>query len=293
MAAKKVKREKAPIPEAMVGEVRVTNPDKLLYPDCGITKREVAAYYLAVSRWMMPYIVGHPITFVRFQKGWKAGGFFQKHAKGGIAKGVRSFRIPGGDDVLLVDDAKTLVGCAQMNVLEFHVANLLVEDWKKPTMLVLDLDPDPSVEWKTVVETAHLVREKLAAKGHVPLVKTTGGKGLHVCFVPPKDTTWKEAHEIGRALGEEMETDAPDRFVTNISKAKRKGKILLDFSRNHPGTTFVAPYSLRGRANAPVAMPLEWDELDRAAPLDFTLRTTVARLESKGDPWSGVAHTAR
>ena len=288
MAAKKQPRPKKTIPEITVGDVRVTNPDKLLYPDCNITKREVAEYYLAASRWMMPHVKGRPITFVRYQNGWKAGGFFQKHPKGGIVKGVRSVEIPGGDDVLVVDDAKTLVGCAQMNVLEFHTCAMRVTDWKKPLLLVLDLDPDPSVEWKAVIEAAHLVREKLSSRGHVPLVKTTGGKGLHICFVPPKGTAWKEAHAIGRELGEEMEREAPDRYITDMAKAKRKGKIFLDFARNHPGITFVAPYSLRGRANAPVATPLEWDELDSIHPSDFTLKTVIPRLEAHGDPWASL-----
>jgi bifunctional non-homologous end joining protein LigD len=155
----------------------------------------------------------------------------------------------------------------------------------RPDMLVFDLDPDPNVEWKRVVETALLVRDKLIALGHVPLLKTTGGKGLHVCCVPSQ-MTWSEGHTMGHELGEALAREFPDAYVTNISKAKRKGKILLDFSRNHPGITFVAPYSPRARANAPVATPLGWDELDSVVPQELTIRTVIARLEKSGDRWA-------
>jgi bifunctional non-homologous end joining protein LigD len=246
----------------------------------------VAEYYARVARWLLPHIALRPVTFVRCPNGWGSG-FFQKHAKGGLPAGVRVVKI-GKEDVLTLDDDKALIAFAQMCVLEIHIWGAHVTDLDAPDMLVFDLDPDPAVAWATVVETAHAVRARLESQGHRALVKTTGGKGLHVCCpIQPKTMTWKQAHDLGRALGEAMATEQPERYVTNISKAKRKGKILLDFGRNTRGMTFVAPYSPRARAGAPVAMPLRWEELTPdVVPASFTLRSAVERLEAHGDAWA-------
>lgn len=280
--------ERSSPPSARVFGARLTNPDKLLYPEAGITKRHVAEYFEAVSEWMLPHVLRRPVTFVRCQNGWSKGGFFQKHAKGGIAEGVRVVELDDDDDVLVIDDKKTLVGLAQMNVLEVHVWGARIDALSHPDLLVFDLDPDTAVEWNEVVATARLVRERLSLRGCQPLVKTTGGKGLHVCCVPPSEMTWKAAREMGRSLGEELEKDFPDRFVTSVSKAKRKGKILLDFARNHPGATFVAPYSPRARSNAPVSMPVPWEDLEETLPAAFTIKNAIERLRTAGDPWASI-----
>ncbi len=281
MAARKRERESPP--SGRVAGARLTNPDKLLYPEIGVTKKQVAEYYEAVSTWMLPHLARRPTTFVRCQNGWNKGGFFQKHAAGGLAPGVGVVKLED-DDVLVVPDTQTLVALAQMCVLEIHTWGARLDAIDRPDLLVFDLDPDTEVAWTEVVATAHIVRDRLVALGQQPMVKTTGGKGLHVCCVPARAMTWDEARDMGRALGEAMVKDAPERYVTNISKAVRKGKILLDFSRNHRGTTFIAPYSLRARANAPVAAPLMWDELTDAQP-QFTIQNVIARLRDRGDPW--------
>jgi bifunctional non-homologous end joining protein LigD len=287
----KPKPEKPPKrepPFAMVGDVRIANPDKVHYPEAGITKRMVAEYYQAVSRWMLPHVIGRPITFVRCHNGWSHGGFFQKHAKGGVAEGVRTVKIKG-DDVLAIDDEKTLIGIAQMNVLEVHVWGAKLGSLQHPSLLVFDLDPDAAVEWSEVVKTAFIVKKRLEKLGHTVYLKTTGGKGLHIACPAPAGMSWSDAHALGHNLGEEMVAEDPERWITNISKAKRKGKILLDFSRNHAGATFVAPYSPRARANAPVSMPLVWDELESSTPAQFTVKNAIARLETAGDPWAELA----
>jgi bifunctional non-homologous end joining protein LigD len=276
----------------LVGDVRITNPDKLHYPECGITKKMVAEYYQAVARWMVPHVAERPITFVRCHDGWSHGGFFQKHAKGGVGEGVRTVKIPKVGtvtDVLAVDDEKTLIGIAQMNVLEVHVWGAKLGALDRPRLLVFDLDPDEAVAWSEVVKTAFIVKKQLEKLGLDVYVKTTGGKGLHLaCPAPPK-MSWSDAHAMGHTLGEEMVEEDPERWITNISKAKRKGKTLLDFSRNHAGATFVAPYSPRARANAPVSMPpLQWEELESSTPAQFTIKNAIARLESLGDPWEAL-----
>jgi bifunctional non-homologous end joining protein LigD len=281
------KREKSASPPSVrVAEARLTNPDKLLYPEAAITKRQVAEYYEGVSEWLLPHIRERPTTFVRCQNGWTKGGFFQKHPAGGLAKGVRVFEIGGDDDVLLVDDKTTLVALAQMCVLEIHTWGSHVGSLDVPDFLIFDLDPDAEVPWSEVVATASLVRERLISQGYDPLVKTTGGKGLHIGVEPIRPMTWDEARDMGRTLGESLVAEFPSRYVTSVSKAVRKGKILLDFARNHRQATFVAPYSPRARAHAPVATPLEWDELIAGAlPSHFTIANVVSRLRERGDPW--------
>lgn len=290
-ASKKPSKPKREPPFALVGDVRITNPDKLHWPEAGITKKMLAEYYEAVAPWMLPHVVNRPITFVRCHDGWTHGGFFQKHAKGGVAEGVRTVKIgkAKGEDVLAIDDARTLVGVAQMNVLEVHVWGAKIGTLERPSLLVFDLDPDPTVEWSEVVKTAFIVKARLEKRGHTVFLKTTGGKGLHLACPAPAKMTWSDAHALGHGLGEEMVAEDPERWITNISKAKRKGKTLLDFSRNHAGATFVAPYSPRARANAPVSMPLRWDELESIAPGDFTVKNATVRLAALGDPWAELA----
>jgi len=286
MATAKRSRAAGP-PSTRVAETRLTNPDKLFYPEAAITKRQLAEYFAAVSEWMLPHIQERPTTFVRCQNGWNKGSFFQKHPGGGLPKGVRVVEIAADDDVLLVDDQTTLVALAQMCVLEVHTWGARMATLDQPDFLVFDLDPDGEVPWSEVVATAKLVRERLTTSGYDPLIKTTGGKGLHICVNPIGPMSWEEAREMGRKLGESMMAEFPARFVTTVSKAARKGKILLDFARNHPQATFVAAYSPRARANAPVATPIHWEELDEGVtPTQFTVKNVLDRLRTNGDPWA-------
>jgi bifunctional non-homologous end joining protein LigD len=282
------KKATAAPPSTRVGAVRLTNPQKLLYPETGITKRGLAEYYERVAPWMLPHVARRPLTLVRCPSGWASGGFFQKHAKGGLPAGVRVVKYTT-DDVLSLEDAKALVACAQMCVLELHTWAAHVDTPDAPEWLVFDLDPDPAVAWSFVVETAHLVRERLRALGHESFVKTTGGKGLHVCIAAPVGMTWSQAHAFGQELGESMAAQCPERYLTSVAKAKRKGKILLDFARNGRGSTFVAPYSPRARAGAPVATPVRWEELTPdLRPDTFTILDVCDRLAANGDPWAAL-----
>lgn len=288
MANAKRTKAKGP-PSVRVAETRLTNPDKLFYPEANISKRQLAEYYAAVSEWMLPHIKERPTTFVRCQNGWTKGSFFQKHPGGGLPVGVRVMPIGEGDDdnVLLVDDQPTMVALAQMCVLEVHTWGARMATLDRPDFLVFDLDPDGEVPWSEVVATAKLVRERLTTSGYDPLIKTTGGKGLHICVTPIGPMSWEEARELGRKLGESLVAEYPARFVTTVSKAARKGKILLDFARNHPQATFVAAYSPRARANAPVATPITWEELDLGVtPTQFTVKDVIERLRTNGDPWA-------
>jgi bifunctional non-homologous end joining protein LigD len=203
-------------------------------------------------------------------------------------------RVDVGDDeeLTMVDDARGLVGLAQAGVVEIHTWGARAGSIERPDLVVLDLDPDPSVKWKEIVSAARLVRERLEDLGLEPFVKTTGGKGLHVvCAIGPS-MTWDAAKELSGGIARAIVKEEPSRFVATMTKAKRKGKIFIDFFRNGRGATFIAPYSPRSRPGAPVAMPVDWDELDDIAPDRFTVRNALERLGAqKRDPWEKLKRT--
>lgn len=277
-------------------EFRLTNPDRVLYPEDRITKSELAEYYAAVHQWILPHVANRPLTLVRCPEGYDKECFFQKHANDRLAPGIRPIPIADKDgptEYTAIDDVVGLLGLVQMGVLEIHTWGAHADDPERPDLLVLDLDPDPAVSWQEVVRAAKLVRDRLTEIGLRSFVKTTGGKGLHVCFPISRRTSWNEAKEFCRSFTEQIVAADPLRYVANMSKAKRKGKIFIDFFRNGRGATFIAPYSSRARRGAPVATPLDWDELSvKLDPRAFSIRSVPSRLASlKLDPWSAVNET--
>jgi bifunctional non-homologous end joining protein LigD len=285
--AKRASNEKSGASEE---RLELTHPDKILYPDSGITKRELALYFARVSEWMLPHVADRPLTLVRCPEGNGKSCFFQKHANAQLPPGVRAIPIRERQKearYMAVSKARGLLDLAQMGVLEVHTWGAHADDPEKPDLLVFDLDPDVSVEWAKVIEAARLVRERLEALGLTSFVKTTGGKGLHVCVPIVRRIEWDGAKEFCRKFSEAIVASAPDEYVATASKARRKGKIFIDFLRNARGATFIAPYSTRARPGAPVAVPLGWDELSENIPPDhFDVRSLPARLQAlKRDPW--------
>ncbi len=258
--------------------VKLTHPEKVLYPECGVTKQRLFDYYARVAKWMLPHVAKRPLNLRRCPQGWKRG-FFQQHVQGKAPIGLRSIEVQdasGDSNRITLDDATGLLELAQMNVLEIHTWGAHVDDVDKPDLLVFDLDPDPTVKWTAVIAAAKTIRGRLADKGLEAFVKTTGGKGLHVCVAIERTITWDRARDFCGALSEAMVEKEPEKYVATMSKAKRKGKIFLDFFRNGKGATFVAPYSTRARENAPVAMPIAWEELtDALLPNQFSIDATI------------------
>lgn len=207
--------------------------------------------------------------------------------------GLGSVRIrekAGEGDYLTVETADGLIGLAQLGVLEIHPWGSRIDDIEKPDRLIFDFDPDPALPFARVVEAALAMREALGALDLVSFVKTTGGKGLHVVAPIRRDHEWPVVREFARAVAESMASAEPGRYVTAMAKAKRVGRIFIDFFRNDRGATAIAPYSTRARSGAPVAMPLDWSETTEGlAPLDFTVETVPRRLAmQERDPWAAM-----
>jgi bifunctional non-homologous end joining protein LigD len=276
---------------AVVAGVELTHADRVLYPVHGLTKLGLAAFYESIAEWILPHLVSRPTTLVRCPEGMAKPCFYQKHTGWWAPPAVRRVRIQEKRKVgeyLVVDDLPALIGLVQLGILEIHTWNSRVETLEQPDRVVFDLDPADDVPWAAVVAAAQVVRERLQRLGLESFVKTTGGKGLHVVapLVPGPD--WPACATFARTFAEALEREAPDAFISTMSKARRRGRIFIDHLRNVRGSTSVAAYSTRAREHAPVSTPLAWDELDARMRSDrYTVVTLGRRLRSlRADPWA-------
>lgn len=273
-------------------EYPLTHPEKVLYSEQGITKRELFEYYALVAERMLPHVGGRPLVLVRCPNGYEKPCFFQKHPGKGVPDGVGEVLLAekgGRAPYSVIDDARGLFGLVQLGALEIHTWGSHADDPEHPDLVVFDLDPDPSVEFARVCEAAHELRKVFSAAELECFVKTTGGKGLHVCLPIAPELEWQQVSDFSRRIAEALVQHAPDRYVATMSKAQRRGKIFVDYLRNARGATFVAPYSTRARSGATIALPVAWDELGpELDPSRFTLRNVRARLEAP-DPFARMA----
>jgi bifunctional non-homologous end joining protein LigD len=276
--------------EDFVAGVRLTHPDRVLYPPQGITKRDLARLYETIADWILPHVRGRPLTLVRCPEGAEKDCFYMKHSGVWAPEALRRVKIQEKTKVgeyLVADDLQGLVSLVQMGILEIHTWNALADTVERPDRVVFDLDPDPSVGWDRVVAGAQALRGRLADLGLESFVKTTGGKGLHVVVPLRPASTWDESFAFSRALSEEMERAEPRAYTTSMPKAQRRGRILIDYLRNNRGNTSIAAYSTRARPGAPVSAPVTWEELARGVkPDQFHAGNIRQRLQSlKADPW--------
>lgn len=277
--------------EAFVAGVRLSSPSKILYPEQGITKIELAEYYTKVAERMLPHVAERPVTMVRCPAGSETKCFYQRHAGSGVPEQLHQILVPGFDDpYLYIADLPGLVAMVQMGVLEIHPWGVTVANPARADRIVFDLDPDEGLGFGDVIAAAREVRDRLKALGLESFVKTTGGKGLHVVVPVEPTAEWREVKSFAKGVSAEMAADAPDRYLTKISKAERVGRIFIDYLRNDPTSTAVAPYSTRSRPGAPVATPLRWDELGPDLdPKKFDIFTVPDRIaRQRSDPWKGM-----
>ena len=278
--------------EKALAKITLTHPERVLDPESGLTKRGLAEYLALVADRMLPHITNRPISFVRCPGGTGKACFYQKHIETKLPPGIGSVTIKekeGTGDYLTIDNAEGLIGIAQMGVLEIHPWGSRADDVERPDRLIFDFDPAPDVPFAWVVEAALAMRERLDRLGLESFLKTTGGKGLHVVAPFKREHEWPLIKEFARAVATATAADS-DRYVTVMTKAKRTGKIFIDFFRNDRGATAVAPYSTRARPGAPVATPLNWSEATPAlAPGHFTVETIPRRLAQLAeDPWAAM-----
>jgi bifunctional non-homologous end joining protein LigD len=276
----------SPLPES----VRLTHPDRVVYPDLGITKRQVAEYYAQVAPWILPHVAGRPLVLVRCPEGVAGPHFFQKHPPAGLPNTVERIQLReknGIEAYLVARDLPGILPLIQFGVLEFHVWGARADNIERPDQIVFDLDPDAGLPWKQVTGAAVMLREALAHLGLVSFVKTTGGKGLHVVSPIERRSDWPEVKSFCKALTDVCVNAAPTQFTSNMSKAQRRGRIFIDYLRNDRGASAIAPYSTRAREGAPVAAPLAWEELSRIdGAASYSIVNIIDRLTRlKRDPW--------
>ena len=270
-------------------DVRLTHPDRLYWPEAGVTKEGLADYYAMVWPLIAPFIVDRPLALLRCPEGHEKTCFFQKHGWRGMRKEIITIRDPQDDEGHVgIHDIGGLLSLVQGAALEIHPWGSRAGDLERPDMVNIDLDPGPDVAWERVIDAAFEVRQRFEDMGLTGFVKTSGGKGLHVVAPLKPKAKWPEVKAAMKALADAMSTDSPSDYVSTVSKAKRKGKILIDYLRNGRGATAVAPYSTRARPGAPVSMPLSFEELSPdILPNHFTVENVSARLASlDSDPWA-------
>ncbi|QCB56503.1 DNA ligase D [Sphingopyxis sp. PAMC25046] len=282
--AKQVTPEtKQPAPEAE-SDVRISSRDRVIFPEAKATKGDLADYYAAVAPLMLPHMARRPISLVRCPQGRAKKCFFQKHDTGSFGDHV--YHVPirekdgGHEDYLYVEDADGILACVQMGTIEFHGWDSHVDALEKPDRMVFDLDPDEGLAFADVKKAARDIRGQLADIGLVSFAMLSGGKGVHVVVPLDSGHGWDAHKDFSKRFAEALSLAEPDRYVATMSKAKRKGKIFIDYLRNQRGSTAIMPYSARAREQAPVAVPIGWDalaEVEKAG--QWTIRDADALLE--------------
>lgn len=272
---------------AEVSNVRLTHPDRVYWADVGITKKDLADYYVSVWDWMKPHLVNRALAIVRCPDGTGGECFFQKHIAANVKSSPLRHAVPGKDhDVIAVETVDDLVALAQSGALEIHVRGSRLDSLETCDRIVFDLDPGEGIAWRQVIAAAREVRERLQAEKLESFVKLSGGKGVHV-VAPIADVDWDTAKLFTQRVVTGMAADNPKLYLAKMTKALRKGHIFIDYFRNSREATSVAAYSTRSRAGAPVSAPITWERLSRTnGGNDFSLLDLKKRLQE--DAWAEI-----
>jgi bifunctional non-homologous end joining protein LigD len=283
-ASEVVAEEPQPVSIAAEDEVRISNPERIVFPDANISKGELADYFRAVAPLMLPWVANRPLTLVRCPQGRAKKCFFQKHDAGTFGPHVHHIPIAEKkgeiEDYLYIADRPGVLACVQMGAIELHGWGSRIADVEKPDRLVFDIDPDEGLGFDAVKKAARDLKRHLADMGLQTFPLLTGGKGLHVVVPLTPEAEWPQVKDFAMRFCIALATAEPDRFTANLAKAARKGRMFLDYLRNQRGATAIMPYSTRARPGAPVAAPISWDELDDyESGAHFTLRDADRLLE--------------
>jgi bifunctional non-homologous end joining protein LigD len=276
--------------------VRITHPDKVLFPDDGITKRDMAHYYVRVADVMLPHIRGRPLTQHRWPDGIGGQDFWHKQIPSYFPDWIGRVEVAtnkGPQQQILADQPAVLAYLANQNCITPHVWLSRKRRLDRPDVVIVDLDPASARDFPAVRAGARILRDLFDDLGLVPFVKTTGSKGLHVTVPIEPATPFDAVHAFATGLARRLVAESPTRFTTEFYKEKREGRVFVDIGRNAYGQTAVPPYAVRARPRAPVATPVSWDELGRVTPDRYTLRTLFRRLGAREDPWKDMADHAR
>lgn len=275
----------------------ITHPDKVLFPDDGITKGHLAAYYEAIAPIMVPHVRGRPITMERYPSGIGHKGFWQKDVSKGFPSWLERVEVPKKDGVVhhpIVTDPQSLLWIANQNTITLHVWSSRVPDLFHPDICVFDLDPSKD-DWAAVRKAAIDLRDLLEELTLPSFVKTTGSKGFHIVVPLDGSATMDQVAHFANAVGTLFVSRAPDRLTQEFNKVDRRGRIYVDTGRNGYSATFAAPYTVRAKARAPISAPCTWEEIERGkvSPDTFTLQDMPDRIEQVGDLWADIRKRGR
>jgi bifunctional non-homologous end joining protein LigD len=255
-----------PVADAPGDGIKISNPERVLFPDAGVTKQELVDYYRAIGPLMAVWAANRPLSLVRCPQGRARKCFFQKHNTGSFGPHVHQIEIAEKkgeiEDYVYVEGVPGLVACVQMGTIEFHGWGSSAADVEKPDRLIFDIDPDEGLDFAETRKAARDLHRHLADMGLQSFPLTTGGKGLHVVVPLTPEAEWPEVKDFAQRFCVALATAEPERFTANLAKVKRKGRMFLDYLRNQRGATAIMPFSARAREGAPVSAPVTWDELD-------------------------------
>lgn len=273
--------------EATVAGVRISHPDRVVFPEAGLTKLDLARYIAHVAPVMLPHVAGRPLALVRCPQGSGKECFFQKHWTGTRPPSIDTVPILQSDGKkhphVVVHDTEGLVTLVQWGVMEIHPWGSRADDPERPDRIIFDLDPGPGVTWRAVIEGARGLRALLDELGLASWAKTSGGKGLHIVVPIARRSSWDDVSAFARAVAEHMQAELPEHFVSKASKAARHGVIFIDWLRNTRGATAVAAWSPRARANAGVSVPIAWTRLGRLKSGDQYTVPSLTRTRPTDD----------
>lgn len=268
--------------------VKLSNPDKLLWPREKVSKQGLLDHYAIVWPRMHQFVVNRPLSLVRAPDGVGGQRFFQKHASAGMHEKIARMKDPtDGEEMLFIRDFDGVAALVQLGVVEIHIWGCTVDELDKPDQIIFDLDPDEGVDVKAVRAAALEIHGRLDALSLPNFVKTSGGKGYHIVVPLKPSADWDEVKDFAHDFARALEQAAPDRYTATLSKKARTGKIFVDYLRNGRGSTTVAPYSSRAKKGATVSMPATWAEIEAGlAPNAFPIvDKTTLKLLAKADPW--------